>query len=98
MVECHNIFNKGEVDCDVCFKIREQILRDEIDGTEFLEYAIENFSEMVGYIAQVNLNIRIQRDITGLPIRTDSFGRATISVAGETCCRVGQDRTSFPIY
>ncbi len=64
MVECHNIFNKGEIDCDVCFKIREQILRDEIDGTEFLEYAIENFSEMFWFIVKGNLNIRIHRDIT----------------------------------
>ncbi len=36
-----------------------------IDDPGFLEFAIENFSEMIGYIAIVNLNIRIHRDITG---------------------------------
>ncbi len=28
---------------------------------EFLNFAIENFSEMIGYIAQGNLNIRFTR-------------------------------------
>ena len=42
-----------------------QILDDEIDDAEFLEFAITNFSEMMGYIAKGNLNIRIHRDITG---------------------------------
>jgi len=37
-----------------------------IGETEFFEFAIENFSEMIGYIAKGNLNIRIHRDITGL--------------------------------
>ena len=45
--------------------MQEQILRDEIDDKEFLEYAIDNFSEMMGFIAQGKLNIRNQRDITG---------------------------------
>ena len=36
-------------------------------NTEFLEYETENLSEMIGYIAQGNLNIRIHRDITGPP-------------------------------
>ncbi len=36
-----------------------------IDDLGFLEFAIENFSEMIGYIAIGNLNIRIHRDITG---------------------------------
>jgi hypothetical protein len=30
---------------------------DEIDDPQYLEFAIENFSEMMGYIAQGNLNI-----------------------------------------
>ncbi len=55
------------MDCDTCFKM-QKILSDEIEDEEFLEFAIENFSEMMGYIAQGNLNIRIhRRDITGLP-------------------------------
>ena len=36
------------MDCDTCLKMRE-ILSDEIDDMEFLEFAIENFREMMGY-------------------------------------------------
>ncbi len=54
-----------EIDCDTCFEMQKQILTDEIDDDEFLEFAINNFSKMMGYIAQGNLNIRIHRDITG---------------------------------
>ncbi len=50
-----------EMDCDTCFEMQKQILADEIDDDEFLEFAINNFSEMMGYIAQGNLNIRIRR-------------------------------------
>ncbi len=32
-----------EMDCDTCLKMQE-ILSDEIDDSEFLEFAIENFS------------------------------------------------------
>jgi hypothetical protein len=35
------------------------------EGQEFLNFAIENYSEMFGYIATGNLNIRIYRDVTG---------------------------------
>ena len=52
------------MDCDTCFKMQE-ILMDEIDDEEFLEFAIDNFSEMIVCIYQGNLNIRIHRDITG---------------------------------
>ena len=52
------------MDCDTCLTMQE-ILSDEIEDEEFLEFAIENFSEMMRYIAQKNLNIRIHRDITG---------------------------------
>ncbi len=54
------------IDCDTCLKIQE-ILSDEIEDEEFLEFAIENLSEIFEYIANGNLNIRIHRDITGLP-------------------------------
>ncbi len=37
-----------------------------IKDEEFLEFAIDNLSEMFEYIAQGNLNVRIHRDITGL--------------------------------
>ncbi len=49
---------------DTCFKMQE-ILSDEIDDPEFLEFAIENYSEMFGYINTGRVNIRIHRDIEG---------------------------------
>ncbi len=42
--------------------MEKQILTDEIQDTELLEFAIENISELFSYIAQGNLNIR---DIEG---------------------------------
>ncbi len=65
LVDCIEQFNKDKLDCDTCFEMQKQILTDEIDDDEFLEFAINNFSEMMGYIAQGKLNIRIHRDIIG---------------------------------
>ncbi len=65
LLGCVEQFNKGKIDADTTFKIQRQILTDEIDDAEFLEFAITKFSEMMGYMAQGNLNIRIHRDITG---------------------------------
>ncbi len=45
----------------------QEILIDEIDNSEFLEFAIENLGELSSYIINGNLNIRIHKDITGLP-------------------------------
>ncbi len=45
----------------------QEILSDEIDDPEFHKFSIENSSEMIGYIVMGNLNIRINRDITGPP-------------------------------
>ena len=53
-----------EMDCDTCL-IMQEILSDEIEDEEFLDFAIENLEELLSYIAQGNLNIRIHRDITG---------------------------------
>ncbi len=50
--------------CDNCFKM-QKILRGEFDDPEFLEFAIENYSEMFGYINTGRANIRIHRDIEG---------------------------------
>ncbi len=45
----------------------QEILREEIDDEEFLEFAIEHYSEMFGYINTGRVNIRIHRDIEGPP-------------------------------
>ncbi len=50
---------------DTSSKIEKQILVDEFDDPEFLEFAIEHYSEMFGYINTGRINIRIHRDITG---------------------------------
>ncbi len=55
-----------DMDCDTCLKMQEK-LSDEIDDPEFLEFNIENFSEMMGYIAMGNLIFRIHRETAGLP-------------------------------
>jgi hypothetical protein len=52
------------MDCDTCLIIQE-ILSDEIEDEELLDFAIDNLEELLSYIAQGNLNIRIHRDITG---------------------------------
>ncbi len=49
---------------DTCFK-KQKILRDEFDDPEFLKFAIENYSEMFGYINTGRVNIRIHREIEG---------------------------------
>ncbi len=45
--------------------LKQEILSDEIDDEEFLEFAIENIDELFSYIINGNLNIMIHRDITG---------------------------------
>ncbi len=40
-------------------------IRDKIDDPELLNFAVENISELFGYIATCRVNIRICRDITG---------------------------------
>ncbi len=53
-----------EMDCDTCL-VMQEILSDEIEDEEFLEFAIDNLDELLSYIAKGNSNIRIHRDITG---------------------------------
>ncbi len=65
LVEGIGRFNKGEIDADPCCQIEKQILTDEIQDTEVLNFAVENISELFGYIAYGRVNIRICRDITG---------------------------------
>jgi len=65
LVKCIAKFNIGEIDADTSSKIEKQILVDEIDDPEFLEFAIDNFCEMFGYINNGRVSIRIHRDIDG---------------------------------
>jgi hypothetical protein len=65
LIECVGRIDKGEIDADTYLEIGKQILVDEFDDPEFLEFAIENFSELFSYIATGRVNIRICRDITG---------------------------------
>ena len=53
-----------KMDCDTCL-IMQEILSDEIEDEEFLDFAIDNLEELFSYIINGNLNIRIHRDITG---------------------------------
>ncbi len=53
-----------KMDCGTCL-IMQEILSDEIDDSEFLEFAIENLDELFSYITNGYLNIRIHRDIEG---------------------------------
>ncbi len=64
LVECMEGIDIEEMDCDTCFKMQE-ILSDEINDPEFLEFAIDNFCEMFGYINTGRVNIRIHRDVEG---------------------------------
>ncbi len=67
LVDCLEISNKGEIDADNSCQIEKQILTDEINDPELLNFAVENISELFGYLATGRVNIRIHRDITGLP-------------------------------
>ncbi len=57
--------NKGEIDADTSCQIEKQILTDEIQDAELLNFAVENISELFGYLATGRVNIRIHRDIEG---------------------------------
>ncbi len=61
LVECIEGIDIDEMDCDTCIKMQE-ILSDEIEDEEFLEFAIDNLSELASYIAKGNVNIRIHRN------------------------------------
>ncbi len=65
LITCSERFNKGEIDADISFEIERHILTDEIDGPEFLSFAIANFDELSSYIASEKTNIRIHRNIEG---------------------------------
>ncbi len=62
LVECMEGIDIEEMDCDTCLKTQE-ILSDEIDDEDFLNFAIDNYSEMFGYINTGRVSIRIHKDI-----------------------------------
>jgi len=47
-----------EIGADTSSKIEKQILTDETQDPEFLNFAIENYSEMFGYINTGRVNMR----------------------------------------
>ncbi len=53
-----------KMDCDTCL-IMQEILNDDIEDEEILNFAIDNIEELTSHIINGNLNIRIHRDITG---------------------------------
>ena len=53
-----------KMDCDTCH-VMQEILGDEIEDEEFLEFAMDNLEALLSYIEAGNENIRIHRDITG---------------------------------
>ncbi len=65
LIGCLEQLKKDEIDGNTCFEIQKQILVDEIDDRTFLDFALENLGEMIGYIVDGNLNIRILKGITG---------------------------------
>ncbi len=65
LAECLKSLSKGKIDIDTSIKMEVEILSDEIDDPEFYNFAIENYSEMFGYINTGRVNIRIHRDIEG---------------------------------
>ncbi len=58
LVDCIAKFNKGEIDADTSREMEKQILTDEIQDTELLNFAIENISELFGYLATGRVNAR----------------------------------------
>ncbi len=65
LVKCIERFNKGEIYADTSCQIEKQILTDEIQDQELLNFAMENYTELFLYIASGRMNIGIYRDITG---------------------------------
>jgi hypothetical protein len=61
LTECMKGIDTDEIDCDTCL-IMQEILNDEIDDPEFLEFAIDSLNELASYIAKGNVSIRIHRN------------------------------------
>ncbi len=61
LTECMEGIDTDEINCDTCI-IMQEILSDEIDDPEFLEFAIDNLNELLSYIESGRTNIRIHRN------------------------------------
>jgi hypothetical protein len=68
LVDCIGRFNKGETDADTSCQIEKQILTDEIQDTEFLNFDVEHISKLFGHLATGMINIRIHREDGPPPI------------------------------
>ena len=55
---CMEGIDTEKIDCNTCLIVQE-ILRDEIEDGEFLNFAIDNLEELFSYIIKGNLNFRI---------------------------------------
>ncbi len=55
LVECMEGIDIEDMDCVTCFKMQE-MLSDEIDDPEFLNFAIDNFSVLFSYIDSGKIN------------------------------------------
>jgi hypothetical protein len=58
-------------------------------GPEFLNFAIENYSEMFGYINTGRINIRIHRDVEGPPNNPSGKPAKKIACPASPFGRVG---------
>ncbi len=83
-----------KMDCDTCLTIQE-ILSDEIEDEEFLNFAIENLEELSSHIINGNLNIRIHRDITGPP--KDASDKPARRAVWRLRCGLGYDKKTTHI-
>ncbi len=63
LVECIGKFNKGEIDADTSCQIEKQVLVYEFEDTELLNFAVENISELFGYLV---LLVELILEYTGI--------------------------------
>ncbi|MEE9604821.1 MAG: CBS domain-containing protein, partial [Candidatus Scalindua sp.] len=84
LFDCIGRFNKDEIDADTSCQIEKQILTDEIQDPEFLEFAIEN-QKLVGVISDRDLIDREERNTITLDKKAhEIMSRNLITVDVET--------------
>ncbi len=50
----------GEMDADACLELEKQILTDEIDDSEFLNFAVEKFDELLFRFFNCNIIVLLK--------------------------------------